>query len=116
MLPGGPLNLSPLEELDALAGAQLDDGLLPARPRAPEEAAPLRLRLDLDDVHALDLDVEQLLDCVPHLRLVRVRMDLERVPAHLGALVALLGDDRREADLRRVHLLGPPLDSRQRCL
>ena len=41
--------------------------------------APLRLGLHLDDVDADDLDVEELLDGLADLRLVRVLVHLERV-------------------------------------
>src|SRR5262249_7518386 len=44
-----------------------------------------------------------LLDCVPDLRAMRVRVDLERVLAVHGAVIALLGDDRRENDLVGMH-------------
>src|SRR5919201_837019 len=92
MSPGEPLSLSPLEDLDRLAGADLDDRLLPARPAAARHPAALRLRAHLDHVHTLDVDVEQLLDRLPDLRLVGVLMDAERVlAARLDLLVALLG-------------------------
>src|SRR5207253_9511768 len=90
----GHLELSPLEDLDRVAGAQLHDGLLPAGARAAEHAAPLRLRLHLDHVDAPHLDLEQLLDGLADLRLVRIRMPAERVGAARRALVALLADDR----------------------
>src|SRR4249919_1523882 len=97
-----PLGLGPLEDLDRLALAHLDDRLLPARLLAAHEAAALRLGLHFDDVHALDVDVEELLDGLPDLRLVRVRMDAERVLALIDQLVALLGHDRREENLVRM--------------
>src|SRR5437867_10378070 len=62
-------------------------------------STPLRLRLDHRDVHAQNLDVEQLLDRLPNLGLVRVRMDAERVRVVVLDLgVALLGHDRGEED------------------
>src|SRR3954454_13745230 len=94
--------LCSLEDLDRVTGAQLHDGLLPARLRAEEAAAALRLRLHLDDVHALDLDVEQLLDGLAHLRLVRVLMDLEGVLGVRDLPVRLLGDDGADQHLRRM--------------
>src|SRR5204863_340202 len=87
-------------QLDFVAGLELDDGLLPALLRAADLAAALRLRLHLDDVDAGDLDLEQLLDSLAHLCAVRVVVDAKRVFADRGAGVALLGDDRREQDLR----------------
>src|SRR3954449_9612283 len=109
MSRGQPLDLCPLEDLDRVAGAQLHDGLLPAGTRALEEAAPLRLRLNLDHVDALDLDVEELLDGLADLRLVRVRMDLERVAPARRRLVRLLADDRREDHLGCVHYEALPV-------
>src|SRR5436305_3316311 len=92
--------LGSFEDLDRLAGPDLHDRLLPAGLAALDEPTALRLRADLDDVHALDVDVEQLLDRLADLCLVRVRVDAERVTVvALDLLVALLRDDRREQDL-----------------
>src|SRR6266540_1208000 len=93
------LNLCSLEDFDRVAGLQLDDCLLPARPPAADHPSALRLRLYLGDVHAHDLDVEELFDRLAHLGLVRVRMDAERVrvPA-LDLCVALLRDHGRQQD------------------
>src|SRR5581483_4015011 len=95
--------MSPLEELDRVTGPQLDDRLLPAGLRPAVQSAALRLRLHRDDVHLRDLHLEELLDGLSHLRAVRVAVDAERVLAAGRAGVALLRDDRREQDLRRVH-------------
>src|SRR5436190_7099821 len=95
--------LRSLEDLDGVAGLQLHHGLLPALARALEGAATLRLRLDLDHVHACDLDLEELLDGVPDLRLVRVGMDAERVAPARRVRIRLLADDRGKDDLARVH-------------
>src|SRR5919109_14361 len=97
-----------LEDLDAVAFAKLDDGLLPAGLLAPGEAAPLRLRLHLEDVDGLDLHVEELFDGLPDLRLVRPRVHAKRVLVVLDQAVALLGDDRRDDDLAGVHQRSPP--------
>src|SRR5438309_10637000 len=75
------------------------------------EAPPLRLRGDLDHVDALHLDVEQLLDSLADLRLVRVRVHAERVRAARRPLVALLADDRSEDDLARIHYCALPCTS-----
>src|SRR6266540_2703056 len=93
------LNLCSLEDFDRVAGLQLDDCLLPARPPAADHPSALRFRLHLGDVHAHDLDVEELFDRLAHLGLVRVRMDAERVrvPA-LDLCVALLRDHGRQQD------------------
>ena len=66
----------------------------------------------LGHVDAQDVDVEQLLDGLAHLRPVRVLVDLERVPVLVDQAVALLGHDRSEQDLagwRLTPLPGPPL-------
>src|SRR5437660_12649341 len=88
-------NLRSLEDLDRVALADLNDRLLPTRARALEQAAPLGLRLHLDDVDVHDLDVEQLLDGLPDLRLVRVAVHLEGVLVLADLAVALLAHDRR---------------------
>src|SRR5215210_2086983 len=93
-----PSDLRPLEDLDGVAGAQLDDGFLPARLRPAVQAPALRLRLHHGDVHALDLDVEQLLDGLAHLGLVRVGVDAERVLVLVDLRVRLLRHDRRQED------------------
>src|SRR5436190_6781201 len=92
--------LGSFEDLDRLAGPDLHDRLLPAGLAALDEPTALRLRADLDDVHALDVHVEQLLDGLPDLGLVRVRVDAERVAmVALDLFVALLRDHRCEQDL-----------------
>src|SRR5438105_6501983 len=96
------LDLGSLEDLDRVALAHLDDGLLPAGLRAAVEAAPLRLRLHLRDVDALDLHVEELLDGLADLGLVRARVHAERVLAVGDQRVALLAHDRGEEDFVRM--------------
>src|SRR5436190_10627222 len=92
--------LGSFEDLDRLAGPDLHDRLLPAGLAALDEPTALRLRADLDDVHALDVHVEQLLDGLPDLGLVRVRVDAERVAmVALDLFVALLRDHGCEQDL-----------------
>src|SRR5437867_5122513 len=99
MLPGGPLSVNPLEDLDRVARLQLHDCLLPPRLASLDRTTPLRLRLHLRDVHAQDFDVEQLLDRLADLRLVRVRVDAERVGvAALDLRVALLRHDGSKQD------------------
>src|SRR5207248_8788910 len=68
------LDLCSLEDLDLVAFAHLDDRLLPALLLAENHSPALRLRPNLRDVHGHDLDLEELLDGLPDLRLVRVRM------------------------------------------
>src|SRR5207244_5383843 len=95
----------PLEDLDAVALAELDDRLLPTGLAPAAHAAALRLRLHLDDVHAENLHVEELFDRVADLRLVRALVHAERVLVLLDQAVALLGHDRGDQDLPDVHQL-----------
>src|SRR5215218_9271858 len=98
------LDGGPLEDLDALAFAQLHDRLLPAGLLASVHAAPFWLGLDLEDVHALDVHVEQLLDRLPDLRLVRLVVHAERVLVALDQAVALLRHDRSDEDVTGLEL------------
>src|SRR6202162_3768462 len=102
MSPGGPLNLGPLEDLDRVALAELNDCLLPAGAPALDVVALLRLRRDLGHVHRDDLDAEELLNRLPDLGLVSVLVHAERVLAVLDQAVALLGDHGREEHLVRM--------------
>src|SRR5262249_16615987 len=93
--------LQALEDRDLVARAHLHDRLLPGARATGGEPAALRLGLDrggpdLDDAH-----VEELLDRLADLRLVRVRVDAERVAVVRGEHVALLADDRADDDLAR---------------
>src|SRR4029077_5077307 len=92
---------------DRVALLELDDGLLPARAKALVDAAPLGLRLHLDDVHVHDVDVEELLDGLPDLRLVRVRVHLERVLVLRDLLVALLRDHGPDQHFARMQAHEP---------
>ena len=71
--------------------------------RRCEHAAALRLGGHLDHVDALDLDAEELLDGLAHLRLVGVLVHLERVLAVGETGVALLGHDRGDEHVGGVH-------------
>src|SRR5207253_731542 len=72
---------------------------LPAGLATAQSTAALRLRLHLGHVHPQHLDVEELFDRLPDLRLVRVRVDPKRVGvAALDLRVALLRHDRSEQD------------------
>src|SRR6266550_7137574 len=100
ILPGGPLGVNSLEDLDRITRAELDDRFLPARLLSALEAAALRLRLDLGDVDAQHLHAEELLDRLADLGLVRVRVNAERVGiGGLDLRVALLGHDWSKQDL-----------------
>src|SRR5439155_19208015 len=96
------LDARPFEDLDLVALFELHDRLLPARPAAAREPAALRLGLHLEDVHALHLDAEELLDRLADLRLVSVLVHPERVLAVGDERVALLRHDRSEEDLVRM--------------
>src|SRR6266516_6051964 len=97
------IRLGAFEDLDRLAGLDLDDRLLPAGLPPLDKTAPLRLGAHLDHVHALDVDVEQFLDGLADLRLVRVRVDAKRVAmVGLDLLVALLGDHGGQKNLVRM--------------
>src|SRR3954447_15820292 len=92
-----PMRLRPLEQLDRVAGPQLDDGLLPAGPAAAGESAALRLAAHADGADVRDRDVEEVLDGLADLGLMRRVEDPERVlVVRLDELEALLGDDRAD--------------------
>src|SRR3954447_15186715 len=97
------LGLQALEDRDRLALAHLHDGLLPLA-RAPRGvAAALGLGRHRGGAHVDDADVEELLDRLLDLRLVRVRVHAERVLADRRERVGLLGDDRLDDHLAGVH-------------
>src|SRR5262245_55084702 len=96
------------EDGDALALADLHDGLLP-RARAPAGVgATLGLGLDRQRPHVHYVDVEQRLHRLADLRLVRVGMDAEGVHVRRRQHVALLGYHRADDDLRVLHHELPP--------
>src|SRR3954451_14739797 len=106
----GSLPLEPLQALedrDLVARAHLHDGLLP-RPRAPGgQPAALGLGLDRGRAHLHHADVEEVLDRLADLRLVRVRVDAEGVFVVGREHVALLAHDRPDDGLARVHVRRP---------
>src|SRR5215217_9286971 len=79
------------------------DRLLPLAPLAASEAAALRLGLHPGHAHAVDPHVEDLLDRLADLRLVRPLVHAERVLVGREQGVALLGDHRPDDHLARVH-------------
>src|SRR6476646_7847815 len=91
---------------------QLDNRLLPLPGAAAGHAAALRLGADVDGAHVLDTHAEDLLDGLADLRLVRVRMDAERVLVGGQQRVGLLADDRPDQDLARIHEATPVRCSR----
>src|SRR5436190_2386660 len=101
--------LQALEDRDGVPRAHLDDGLLP-RPRAAGgEPAALGLGLDRHRADVDHADVEERLDGLADLRLVRLGVDAERVLVGRGEDVALLADDRADDHLRRLHQSASPL-------
>src|SRR4029453_5775596 len=99
--------LQALEDRDGVAWTHLHDRLLPAA-RAPRgKAAPLGLGLHRGGAHLDDLDVEERLDRLAGLRLVRVGMDAEGVLVVGGEHVALLAHDGADDDLAVVHYSSP---------
>src|SRR5207247_11400247 len=64
-----------------------------------DPSAPLGLGLHLGDVHGRHMHLEQLLDRLADLGLVRTRMHPERVLPVRNQAVALLGDNGRDQDL-----------------
>src|SRR5213083_816648 len=100
-------SLQGLEDRDGVALAHLHDRLLPRPGLARRVAAPLGLGLDGRGAHVDDLHVEQRLDRLADLRLVRVVVDAERVLAQRRQHVALLADDRADDHLGGVHHAPP---------
>src|SRR4051794_14554275 len=97
------VSLEALEDRDGVALAHLHDRLLPGARAAAGVAAALRLRGDLGRAHLEHGHAEQLLDGLLDLRLVRVRVDAERVLVRRRQHVGLLGDDGTDDHLGRVH-------------
>src|SRR4051794_35885810 len=101
--------LQALEDRDGVPRAHLHDGLLP-RPRAAGgEPAALGLGLDRHRADVDHADVEERLDGLADLRLVRLGVDAERVLVGRGEDVALLADDGADDHLRRLHQSASPL-------
>src|SRR5918994_3288358 len=103
------IGLQALEDRDRLARANLHDRLLPLARAAGGEPAALRLRRDGGRTHLDDVDVEQRLDGLPDLRLVRVLVDAERVPVGRREDVGLLGHDGPDDHLARIHHATSPV-------
>src|SRR3954462_3829596 len=97
------IRLEALEDRDGLAGTHLNHGLLPRPGAAGGDAAALGLGGDLGGAHLDDVHVEQRLDGLLDLRLVRLVVHAERVLVGGRQDVALLGDDRADDHLRVVH-------------
>src|SRR5690606_4881537 len=89
------------EDVDR-AGLEGDDRALGVLALADPESRTAVLARAVERVHARDLDAEDLLDREPDLRLVRARVDDERVLAVVDESVGLLAHDGRENDVARV--------------
>jgi hypothetical protein len=87
---------SRLEQLDLVAGGDGDDRALGIRALAHDQPAALALAGAVHRVHADDLHVEDRLDRLLDLGLVRAGVDDERVLVLVDQPVGLLGDDRTE--------------------
>src|SRR3954449_2878919 len=92
-----------LEDRDGLAGTHLHHGLLPGPGAAGGDAAALGLGGDLGGADLDHVHVEQRLDGLLDLRLVRLVVHAERVLVGGRQDVALLGDDRADDHLAVVH-------------
>src|SRR3954451_5262917 len=101
------VGLEALEDRDGVALAHLDHGLLPGPGAARGVAAALGLGRDGGGAHVEDGDVEQALDGLLDLRLVRVRVHPEGVLAGRRQHVRLLGDDRTDEHLAVIHHSAP---------
>src|SRR4051794_37403451 len=97
------IRLEALEDRDGLARAHLDHGLLPRPSAAGGDAAALGLGGDLGGAHLDDVHVEQRLDGLLDLRLVRLVVHAERVLVGGRQDVALLRDDRADDHLAVLH-------------
>src|SRR5271154_731966 len=96
--------LQALEDRNSLARADLHDGLLPrARATLGRGAAALGFPLHAQRPHLDDMDVEQRLDRLAHVRLVRVGVHAEGVAVGRREHVALLGDDGTDEHLGVLH-------------
>src|SRR5215207_3233252 len=97
------IRLEALEDRDGLAGTHLYHGLLPGPRAARGDAAALGLGGHLGGAHVDDVHVEQRLDGLLDLRLVRLVVYAERVLLGGRQDIGLLGDDRADDDLAVVH-------------
>src|SRR5215203_5489072 len=97
------VSLQALEDRDRLARSHLHDRLLPGPRAAGGVAAALGLGLHAERADLDHVDVEELLDGLLDLGLVRVGVDAERVAVRGREDVGLLRHDGADDDLARVH-------------
>src|SRR5262249_28096792 len=90
------------EGLDPVTLCEFDHRALRVLALTEAGTGPLALSLAVKRVHRQHADVEDLLDRDLDLRLVRVRVNQERVPVVVELAIALLGNDRRENDVARI--------------
>src|SRR3972149_3913 len=109
VLANGHRLLPCLEDLDRIAGGERDDRALLVGALALRPAAALRLAPAVQRVHGGHTNVPDLLDRLLDLRLVRARVDEERVRVLLDPRVGLLAHDRADDDVARgLHSASPP--------
>src|SRR5215212_6885412 len=109
---GIQIGLQALEDRDRIARADLHDGLLPLAGAARGVAPALRLGGDGGRADVEHLDLEQRLDGLLDLRLVRVLVHAERVLVGRRQHVGLLGDDGPDDHLAGLHQVVASLRSR----
>src|SRR6266568_2232752 len=90
------------EYVDPVAFTKRDDRALDRLARAVTESGPLPFAWPIERVHVGDLGVEHLLDGDLDLRLVRQRVDVERVLVLIQQAVALLRNDRSEQHIAGI--------------
>src|ERR1700735_1297916 len=95
--------LKALEDRDGLAGANLNDGLLPRPGGAACDTAPLGLGFDVERAHLDHVHVEQRFDGLADLGAVCVGLNAEGFRAGRREHIALLGKDRLDDHLGRLH-------------
>src|SRR5271170_1270725 len=92
-----------VEDRNVLAVAQLHDRLLPRARLPARDPAPLGLGLDAERPDLDDVDVEQRLDRLADVRLVRIGVDAERVAVGGREHIGLLRDHRADDHLCVLH-------------
>src|ERR1700691_2403010 len=98
-LPLGLQGLQALEDRNTLAVADLHDRLLPRARATLDVAAALGLGLHAQRPHLDHVYLEQRLHRLANLRLVRVEMDSEGIPARRREHITLLGHHRPQDHL-----------------
>src|SRR5688572_16642376 len=104
LTPMGPLGLQVLVHFDRITLGEGDDGLLPVRPAARETAHRVDLPHPVLGADVQHLDLEQLLDRVGDLPLVRARVHGEHELVRPLLLAGrLLREERPQDDAPAIH-------------